>query len=183
MPQTNVEYMNEWFDSLTKEQKARLYSGDDSTIDEWWIGMPMQDKYMLRNRFEPEFLAHDEEELVETPAPKLSPVPKPVPVKPVIKKKVVEVRPMIPTPPPTANVDIKTESLKLTTDLNKPAPKLVTPFKLGQPIRTETPKELIPDFNGMKMMELRKYAKAKNIKTGGKKLDALRKELFKAYSG
>ena len=67
--------------------------------------------------------------------------------------------------------------------MSKSVPPEADSRPLGQPIRTETPKELIPDFNGMKMMELRKYAKAKNIKTGGKKLDALRKELFKAYSG
>jgi len=175
--------LKEWWDSLTHDQKFRIYGGDNPSLEDWMGTLAMPDKwtiyYKYKETFDKETAVANAPDVsniptapkVSTPAPVIqAPEPQPTP----------GLKPVMPTAPPTASKEIKKASEALTKAVNEPKPEKVTP-KMEQPTRSGTPVEIL-DFEGMKMAELRKYAKGKDIKTGGRKMVDIRADLKKAYS-
>ena len=180
MPEDGRKILNDWWDSLSPEQKD-YYAKDWDDKDQFWKNMPMPEKWDMYYKAVPPAPPKVKEYMpeLEAPLPTVSvqnTVATPAP------RKVLEVKPILPTPPPRMDAEQDDIGKELGNQIQRPKAMKKAPKPKLEPIPQTLPPEDVPDFNSMRMAQLRKYAKDKDIKTGGRKMDDIRKDLYKAYS-
>lgn len=186
------ETLKTWFKNLHPNHKSVLYSGTPEEQNAWWNSISWIDQKdfydRLKDRFASEKLPPVPKEPVVVPSPEIEPAPIQAPVLHApaeMKWKPPKIeKPLEPVKPKVLKLSLDVEELANSLDnpVEEPEPEPVKRSKAPLLIKEELP-ETIPDFESMKMGELRKYAQEKNIKTGGKRKAQIVMELVEAYSG
>lgn len=200
--------VKKWWEGLSDEQRTVIISGDRAKQELMWEGTSFRDQLDFYERLHWRFkddgsivLPGQEHVPVKKELPPITmdsdtePKPKPKPKHKVFDDDGLQM-PVRYAPTemgwkaPKKAPEPKPTSLKLSAEINElgeelieaveePVEEVVSKPRKSMPKKVQLSKK--PNFDKMKMGELRKYAQEKGVKTGGKKKSDIITELKQAY--